>query len=49
MDPIASEHPSGTASAAARKRPALNECFLKLPEIPTRVTILTSIDFLILL
>jgi hypothetical protein len=42
MDSIASVHPLGTASAAARNSPALNECFLRLPEIPTIVTIITS-------
>jgi hypothetical protein len=39
MDLIDSEHPSGTASAAARNSPALKECFLRLPEIPTIVAI----------
>jgi hypothetical protein len=44
MDSIASVHPLGTASAAARNSPALNECFLRLPEIPTIVTIITSFE-----
>jgi len=42
MDSSASVHVSGATSAAARKSPALNECVLRLPEIPTIVTIITS-------
>jgi hypothetical protein len=34
-----SVHPAGTASAAAFSRPALNECFLRLPEISAIVII----------
>jgi hypothetical protein len=44
IEPILREHPSGTASAGARKSPELKECFLILPDIPTIVIICTSLD-----
>ncbi|MEN8689931.1 MAG: hypothetical protein ABF309_07380 [Desulfobacterales bacterium] len=44
IEPILREHPSGTASAGARKSPELKECFLRLPDIPTIVIICTSLD-----